>query len=889
MRLKTLIFPSLLFISALAVIEIPLYKSPKAYGDLKKEDTAIEDIDATHFLTDFNLGTPLKSYPLQVETSTHKIYVINDKFKPKKDFLSQETSQSFQAEPMKNGEFSCPAKDKFVIADKNFELEFSSSEKIFEQTLNNESSGILGLSLGDVNVKQKSKKFPEQLVKNKVIKNSAFYFEFDDVKVQPQCKVPTLKDYLGIKGKIIIGDFPYNVAPEECEVSRVKKAQVLQVLKHEIVPQGDTTSLSIQFDMERCVGCQNCVKACKNIAGQDILECEKKKIAHTASGKWLADSRCISCGQCTLACGTKAITEKFDIDELKEILQNKEKNGKILTCQFAPAIRINTAEALGVKPGEISTGKIITALKQLGFDYVFDTNFGADLTIVEEATELLHRINDPEAVFPMFTSCCPAWVNYIEVSRPDLIPNLSSCRSPLSMLGSVVKNIFPKKIGVDRSKIYHVAFMPCTAKKDEIRRPQLNGETDLVITSRELAQLIKDSNIDFKNLPDTEPDTIYSEYTGGGAIFCATGGVMEAAVRSAYKFITGRDMNPIQLNEVRGVDNGIKTATVDINGFKLNLAVAHGIKNAMDLLAKIKEKAPGFENIHFLEVMACPGGCAMGGGSPRAKGQKGIEQRLDATYRLDESLPQKISQNNKQLQDLYNESFDGEFGSHYAHELLHTYYTSRKIEKTWGITFKQINFNHTSVTSFYSTSKIRVEFNFIVAPYNFLPILQREFLFLAEVKNKCRLLTSPKYQFVLCDKDFDIDTFPKLEFYSADLDHTFTLEGKDLFVYDEDNSHYILLIIFNRFNLVETFWELGLPFLRKEKVFFDSEEEELGICVKGSKITYENSTYVLINAAIITFLCALVIGLLCQMPSKKERKRRLNELEDEQEYSNSLN
>ena len=889
MRLKTLIFPSLLFISALAVIEIPLYKSPKAYGDLKKEDTAIEDIDATHFLTDFHLGTPLKSYPLQVETSTHKIYVINDKFKPKKDFLSQETSQSFQAEPMKNGEFSCPAKDKFVIADKNFELEFSSSEKIFEQTLNNESSGILGLSLGDVNVKQKSKKFPEQLVKNKVIKNSAFYFEFDDVKVQPQCKVPTLKDYLGIKGKIIIGDFPYNVAPEECEVSRVKKAQVLQVLKHEIVPQGDTTSLSIQFDMERCVGCQNCVKACKNIAGQDILECEKKKIAHTASGKWLADSRCISCGQCTLACGTKAITEKFDIDELKEILQNKEKNGKILTCQFAPAIRINTAEALGVKPGEISTGKIITALKQLGFDYVFDTNFGADLTIVEEATELLHRINDPEAVFPMFTSCCPAWVNYIEVSRPDLIPNLSSCRSPLSMLGSVVKNIFPKKIGVDRSKIYHVAFMPCTAKKDEIRRPQLNGETDLVITSRELAQLIKDSNIDFKNLPDTEPDTIYSEYTGGGAIFCATGGVMEAAVRSAYKFITGRDMNPIQLNEVRGVDNGIKTATVDINGFKLNLAVAHGIKNAMDLLAKIKEKAPGFENIHFLEVMACPGGCAMGGGSPRAKGQKGIEQRLDATYRLDESLPQKISQNNKQLQDLYNESFDGEFGSHYAHELLHTYYTSRKIEKTWGITFKQINFNHTSVTSFYSTSKIRVEFNFIVAPYNFLPILQREFLFLAEIKNKCRLLTSPKYQFVLCDKDFDIDTFPKLEFYSADLDHTFTLEGKDLFVYDEDNSHYILLIIFNRFNLVETFWELGLPFLRKEKVFFDSEEEELGICVKGSKITYENSTYVLINAAIITFLCALVIGLLCQMPSKKERKKRLNELEDEQEYSNSLN
>ena len=889
MKFKAIILSSMLFISALSVIEIPLYKSPKAYPDLKKEDTSIEDIDATHFLTDLNLGTPLKKYPLQVETSTHRIYIINDKFKPKKDFLSAETSQSFHSEKMENGEFSCPAKDKFLLNDKNFVLKFSSAEKIFEQTLNEESSGILGLSLGDVNKELRSKKFPDQLVENKVTQNSAFYFEFDDVKVQPQCKVPTLKDYLGINGKIVMGDFPYNVAPEECEESRVKKAQVLQILKHEIVPQGDTTSLAIQFDMERCVGCQNCVKACKNIAGQDTLECEKKGIAHTASGKWLADSRCISCGQCTLACGTKAITEKFDIDELKEILKNKEKNGKILTCQFAPAIRINTAEALGVKPGEISTGKIITALKQLGFDYVFDTNFSADLTIVEEATELIHRMNDPEAVFPMFTSCCPAWVNYIEVSRPDLIPNLSSCRSPMAMLGSVVKNIFPKKIGVDKSKIYHVAFMPCTAKKDEIRRPQLNGETDLVITSRELAQLIKDSNIDFKTLPDTEPDTIYSEYTGSGAIFCATGGVMEAAVRSAYKFITGRDMNPIQLKEVRGVDEGIKVATVDINGFKLNLAVAHGIKNAMDLLAKIKNKEPGFENIHFLEVMACPGGCAMGGGSPRAKGAKGVDKRLDATYRLDDSLPLRTSQDNKQLQALYNESFEGEFGSHYAHELLHTYHTSRKIEKTWGITFKQINFNHTSVTSFYSTSKIRIEFNFIVAPYNFLPILQREFLFLAEIKNKCRLLTSPKYEFVLCDKDFDIDVFPKLEFYSADLDHTFVLEGKDLFVYDEDNNHYLLLIIFNRFNPVETFWELGLPFLRKEKVFFDNEAEELGVCTKGPKITYENSTYVLINAAIITFLCALVIGLLCQMPNKKERKRRLNELEDEQEYSNSLN
>ena len=488
----------------------------------------------------------------------------------------------------------------------------------------------------------------------------------------------------------------------------------------------------------------------------------------------------------------------------------------------------------------------------------------------------------------MLTSCCPAWVNYIEKSRPDLIPNLSSCRSPLAMLSSVVKNIFPKKIGVDRERIYHVAFMPCTAKKDEIRRPQLADETDLVITSRELAQLIKDAKIDFKNLPESEGDTIYSEYTGGGAIFCATGGVMESAVRSAYKFVTGRDMKPINLEVVRGSKEGIKKATVDINGFKLNIAVAQGGKNAMDLLAKIKAKEPGFENIHFLEVMACPGGCIAGGGSPKAKGKKGIDQRLDATYRLDESLPLRTPQDNKQLQALYNESFDGEFGSHYAHELLHTYHTNRKIEKTWGINFKQVNFNHTSVSSFSAISMIRVEYNFIVAPYNFLPVLQREFLFLSEIKDKCKLLTSHKYQFVLCEKDLDIDSFPKLEFYSDDLDHTFVLEGKDLFVYDEDNNHYILLIIFDRYNPVETFWELGLPFLKKEKLFFDLQDENLGVCVNEPNTIKESSTYVLIYAAIIIFLAAAVIGLICQMP-KKGRKKRVNELNEELEYSKSLN
>ena len=889
MKIKSILFASFLYISVISQIEIPLYKSPLAYESLKKNDAMIDDIDRTHFLVDLHMGTPSRSYPLQVEMATEEVFIVNDKYKPKKDFLSSETSQTFEAEKGEDGDYNIQAKDNICINDKSFLLKFESSEQILEEPLNDEASGILGLSLGDIQIEKKDKKrFTEQLVENKVTENSAFYFEFDEIKTQPSCKVPTLKEYLGIKGRVYIGDFPYNIAPNQCNKSRVKTSPVLQVIKHDETPMKDTSSLSIQFDMEKCIGCTACAKACSNIAGQDILECEKKGIAHTASGKLLSDTACISCGQCSLACAKKAITEKFDMDEIKKILKNKKENGKILTCQFAPAIRINTAEVLGVEPGTISTGKIITALKQLGFDYVFDTNFGADLTIVEEATEFIHRLNDPDAVFPMFTSCCPAWVNYIEKSRPDLIPHLSSCRSPLAMLSSVVKNVFPKKIGVDRSRIYHVAFMPCTAKKDEIRRPQLTDETDLVITSRELAQLIKDAKIDFKNLPESEGDTIYSEYSGGGAIFCATGGVMEAAVRSAYKFITGRDMKPIQLEAVRGFKDGIKKATVDINGRKINIAVAQGVKNAMLLLEKIHAKEPGFEDILFLEVMACPGGCVVGGGSPKPKGKKGIEHRLDAVYQIDESLPARTSQDNKQLQALYNESFDGEFGGHVAHELLHTYHTNRKIDKTWGINFKQVNFNHTSVSSFSAISLIKVEYNFIVAPYNFLPVLQREFLYLAEYKDKCRLLTSHKYQFILCEKDIDIDKFPKLEFYSDDLDHTFVLEGKDLFVYDEDNNHYLSLIVFNRYNPTETFWELGLPFLRKEKVFFDLDEENLGVCLNEPIIYKQSSTYVLINAGIIVFLCALVIGLMCQMPNKKERKKRINELEDDLEYSKSL-
>jgi len=865
MKIRAIFLITLLSLSLATPIEIQLYKSSAAYEELKKSDAMIDDIDKSQFLADLKLGS--KSLPLQVEMGTEEVCVVNEKPESKNPPIFTEEK---------------PQKEKVSIADKNFDLEYSTTDKILDEPLNKDSNGILGFSLGDLEAKS-DKKFVDQLVKNKVAENKAFYFEFDEIKSQSTCKVPTLEEYLGLKGKVVIGDFPYNVSPNKYSKDKVKTTPILQVIKNKEIPMHDESSLAIQFNMEKCIGCTSCVRACSNIAGQDILECEKKGKAHTASGKLLSDTHCISCGQCSLACAKQAITEHFDKDEVTNVLKNK--NGKIVVCQFAPAIRINMAEALGVPAGQISTGKIVTALKMLGFDYIFDTNFSADMTIVEEATELVHRLNDPDAVLPMFTSCCPAWVNYIEKSRPDLIPHLSSCRSPLAMLSSVIKNVFPKKIGVERERIYNVAIMPCTAKKDEIRRPQFSDETDSVVTSRELAQMIKEAKIDFKNLEETPLDTIYSEFTGGGAIFCATGGVMEAAVRSAYKFITGKDMVPMELKAVRGTENGIKTATVDINGIKVNVAVAHGIKNAMDLLAKIKNKEPGFETIHFLEVMACPGGCAMGGGSPKAKGKKGIEQRLDATYSIDDNLEKRVPQDNDQLNKLYEESFDGEYGSHHAHELLHTYYTNRKIDKTWGINFKQVNFNHTSVSSFSAISLIKVENNFITAPHNFLPVLQREFLNLAEVRDKCRLLTSNKYQFVLCNKDLDIEKFPKLEFYSDELDHTFVFEGKDLFVFDAKNNNFLFLVVFDLYSPVETFWELGLPFLRKERLYFDMEKENLGVCLDEEKQPKTNSMYLIVNVGLICFLAALVIGLLFMMPSKKQRKKRANELVEDYEYT----
>ena len=883
MDLKQIIIIFLLSFSY-SKIELPLYKSFSSYGNINSINTTIEDLDKTHFMTDLSIGSPSQSIPLQIEMSSEEIKIINkNEKKGKKPILSSKTSNTFQIveEKEKNEQ---KAVDKMILNKKMFDLKFKSSNKIKSEFINRDSSGILGLSLGDINSK-KENKFIEQLSRNKLTKKSAFFFELEEPK-KSKCKVPTLIDYLGIKGKIIIGESPSTISPKKYQKNQIFTTPVLQVLKNDLNENEtlyDDSSYSITLNMEKCIGCTSCVRACSTISGQNILECERRGKSHTASGKLLADTPCISCGQCSLICPMSAITEHFNKDEVTNVLNNK--NGKIVVCQFAPAVRINMAEALGVDIGTISTGKVVTALKKLGFDYIFDTTFSADMTIVEEATEFVNRLYDPEAVFPMFTSCCPAWINYIEKSRPDLIPHLSSCRSPMSMLSSVIKNIFPKKIGVSKDDIYNVGIMPCTAKKDEIKRPQLNGETDAIITSRELATMIKEAGIDFENLEETELDTIYSEYTGGGALFCATGGVMESAIRSAYKFITGKDMVPIKLEAVRGYEDYIKTASIDINGMTVNVAVAHGIINAMELISKIEDKEKGFENIHFVEVMACPGGCVIGGGSPRAITNNAINLRLKATYKIDEEAKHRVAQDNEQLNILYNESFNGIYGSYYAHELLHTYYTDRRIEKTWGINFKQISFNHTGVSSYSTQSIIKVENNFIKAPHNFLPVLQREFLNLKGINDKCSIYNSFKYKFILCKKDLDVDKFPKLEFYSDDLNYTFSFEGKDLFVYDEKNKNLLFLIVFDKYTPIETVWELGLPFLIKEKIYFDMDKESLSVYYKESTNKKKsNSLSLIINVVIISFILGLVVSFFFILPGKKKRNKRINELEEDYEY-----
>ena len=449
----------------------------------------------------------------------------------------------------------------------------------------------------------------------------------------------------------------------------------------------DRLTPSIVRDTSKCILCGRCVQRCKNAHGLGILGFEKrgfKTIVAPAENRSFAKSPCILCGQCVSVCPTGALMEVSEIDKVDAAM----KAGKFVVVQTAPAVRAALGEEFGMPIGSLVTGKMVAALKRLGFKKVFDTNFAADLTIMEEATELLGRIENG-GVLPMITSCSPGWVNYAEYNYGDLLPHLSSCKSPHEMFGAILKSYYCEKNGIDPKDMFVVSIMPCTAKKAEKERPELsvNGlkDVDAVLTTRELGKLIKRSGINFVKLPDEEFDNdIVGDYTGAGVIFGTTGGVMEAALRTAAYKITGKELETGALQAVRGFE-GIKEASYNLGGKEIKVAVAHGMKNAKVLLDQIRE---GKSEYLFIEIMGCPGGCIAGGGQPYVKPcflpNEDVDildtfkaKRAAALYSEDESKPLRASHKNPQIAKLYDE-YLGKPNSHKAHELLHTSYSAKE-------------------------------------------------------------------------------------------------------------------------------------------------------------------------------------------------------------------
>lgn len=444
----------------------------------------------------------------------------------------------------------------------------------------------------------------------------------------------------------------------------------------------DDLSLSIVRDNSKCINCRRCVAACNNVQEIGAIGVSKRGFKTQIGAIYdrpLAATSCVNCGQCIVACPVGALHEKENIDDVWAALNDST---KYVVVQPAPAVRASIGEEFGLPMGVAQTGKLAAALRRLGFAKVFDTNFGADLTIIEEGTELIQRLGDKNAVLPMITSCSPGWVSYCEKFYPEFIPNLSSCKSPHEMTGAMVKTYFAEKMGIDPKSIVVVSVMPCTAKKFEAARAELSNDgmqdVDYVLTVRELARMIKQAGIDFARLPNEGFDPMLGESSGAGDIFGATGGVMEAALRTVYEKVTGKTLDKVDFTEVRGT-TGVKEATIDLDGKKVNVAVAHGTANAKKVLEAVKS---GDKTYHFIEVMCCPGGCVTGGGQPivSSKDLQYIDLkavRAKALYDEDAGKPIRKSHENPEITAIYKD-FLGEPGGHKAHELLHTTYMAKK-------------------------------------------------------------------------------------------------------------------------------------------------------------------------------------------------------------------
>lgn len=485
--------------------------------------------------------------------------------------------------------------------------------------------------------------------------------------------------------ELILSDHPTDcltcAKSGQCELQKL--AQNLGI--REIPYKGEQStyrvdmSPSIIRDVDKCIMCRRCENVCNNIQSVGALSAVNRgfqAVVAPAFEQDMVDSPCVMCGQCVQVCPVGALSE---VDDTRNVMMAINDPKKTVVVQTAPAVRVAIGEEFGMEPGTIVTGQLASVLRQLGFDYVFDTDFAADLTIMEEGTELLQRIDrytkgDTSVRLPILTSCCPGWVNFFEHNFPDMLDVPSTAKSPQQMFGAIAKSYWAEKMGINREDLVVVSIMPCLAKKYECKRDEFkvdgNPDVDYVLSTRELARLIKQFNLDLKEVEPQDYDDPLGESTGAAVIFGVTGGVIEAATRTAYEVFTGKKLEKIDFTELRGLE-GIRDAWVDFNGTPIHIGIAHGLKNARTLLERVRE---GKEQFHAIEVMACPGGCIGGAGQPYHHGNsKIIKKRFDATYEEDRNKPIRKSHENPSIIKLYQE-FLGEPCGHKSHELLHTHY-----------------------------------------------------------------------------------------------------------------------------------------------------------------------------------------------------------------------
>ncbi|MCY6957800.1 NADH-dependent [FeFe] hydrogenase, group A6 [Clostridium brassicae] len=511
----------------------------------------------------------------------------------------------------------------------------------------------------------------------------------------PACSTPVVEGMVvktnsirAIKARRTVVELFLSAHPEECLLCEKNMHCELQSLAaelgiREIRYEGkkpdyetDNSSYSIIRNMNKCILCRRCETMCNDVQKCNVLSAINRGFNTVIAPSFndpMAETNCTFCGQCVAVCPTAALTEVNFIPNAWDAINDPD---KIVVVETAPAIRAALGEEFDLEPGTLVTGKMVSALRELGFDYIFDTNFGADLTIMEEAAEFVHRL-EHNGRLPMLTSCCPAWINLLEHRFSDLLDIPSTCKSPQQMFGTIAKTYFAEKINVPPEKIVVVSIMPCLAKKYEAARDEMQRDgirdVDIVLSTREIAKMIKEAGIDFNSLEDDSFDNPLGESTGAADIFGASGGVMEAAVRTAYEWITKKSGPPLEFKSVRGYE-GVKEASLTINGTEVKVAVTNGLGNASNLLELIRE---GKANYHLIEIMACPGGCIGGGGQPYIHGDTSIlKKRIEALYKEDENKQYRKSHENPSIQKLYKEFLDKPY-SKKAHELLHTYYVKK--------------------------------------------------------------------------------------------------------------------------------------------------------------------------------------------------------------------